>query len=190
MSSIPDPAASDPGASDPGASDPAAPDPAAVEPAAVEPTAVEPPLARLRIGRPPEMYVGAVFLTLAALPLVLIGGGLALLVGPLGTTLRQRVTEAAPGVDVDQVVLALRAGGGVLAVVGFVFVGLAWLALRPRRRARTAVTVLAGLEMALLAFAMVLTAPDPVSVGITLLAGAGVALLYLPRSQEFLVAAV
>ncbi len=166
------------------------PDPGVPDPAAVDTTAVEPAPARLRIGRPPEMYLGAVFLTLAALPLVLIGAGLALLVGPLGTTLRQRVTEAAPGADVAQVVLAFQAGGGVLAAVGLVFVALAWLALRPRRRARTAVTVLAALEMALLVFAMVVTAPDPVSIGMTLLAGAGVALLYLPRSEEFLVAAV
>lgn len=142
-----------------------------------------------RIGRPTEMYIGAVFLTVAALPLVLVGGGLVLQLGALGTNLRQRITDAGVAVDVDGLVIAFRVGGGVLAAVGLLFVALAWVALRPRRRARTAVTVLAVVEMALLVFAMVVTAPDPVSVGLTLLAGAGLALLYLPRSEEFLLGA-
>lgn len=141
---------------------------------------------RLPPRRPAEVWAGAVFLTLAALPVMFLGAVLALLPGQAGANLRQKITDAGTSMDVETLVTLFRAAGAVLLIVGALFVVLAWLAARPRRRARTAVTVLVVIEVALLVFAMVVAVPDPVSVGVLLLALAGAVLLYLPRSDEFI----
>jgi hypothetical protein len=138
------------------------------------------------VRRPPEMVLGAAFLTAAALPSIMVGGVLAALVGRLGATLRDRIIGAAGTMDPDSLVLAARVAGAVALLAGVAFIALAWLAVRPKRWARPIVAALAAAEMALLVVGMVATAPDPVSIGLTLLAGAGVALLYLSRSEEFL----
>ncbi|MGI8813731.1 MAG: hypothetical protein ACR2G2_00150 [Pseudonocardia sp.] len=140
------------------------------------------------IGRPPEMYLGAGFLTLAALPLVLAGVALVLQFGAIGANLRQKVLESGSGVDVGSVILLVRVAGGLVLLGGLLFVALSWFALRPRRWARAGATGLAVVEILLLVAAMIVTAIDPVSLGLILLAGAGAVLLYLPRSEEFLLA--
>lgn len=138
------------------------------------------------VRRPVEMYLGTLFLTLAALPLILVGAALALQIGAIGENLRQRITATGTGLDVGSLILLFRMAGGLLLVIGLLFAVFAWTALKPKRWARTAATVLAVVEIVLLVVAMVVTAVDPVSLGIVLLAGAGVALLYLPRSEEYL----
>lgn len=138
------------------------------------------------VRRPPEMWAGAIFLTLAALPLVALGGGLALQPGQIGTNLRDKITAAAPAVGADGFLTGLRVAGGLILLLAVLMLALTWLAVRPRRKARLGVTVLAVLEAVALGFTMVVTAVDPVSLGVLLLALAGVAMLYLPRSEEFM----
>jgi CBS domain containing-hemolysin-like protein len=132
------------------------------------------------------MFLGGLFLTLAALPLILIGTALALQVGAIGENLRRRLTESGTGLDVGAVILLFRFGGGLLLIIGVLFVLFTWIALKPKRWARTGATVLAVVEILLLVIAMVVTTFDPVSLGIVLLAAAGVVLLRLPHSEEFL----
>ncbi len=161
--------------------------PRADEEAAAEPSRADLAMDALaRVRRPVEMYVAGVFLTLAALPLVLVGAALLLQVGAIGENLRQRLTEAGSGLDVGSLILLFRMGGGVLLLIGLLFLAFTWAALRPKRWARTGATVLAVVEILLLVGAMVVTTVDPVSLGIVLLAGAGVVLLHLPHSEEFL----
>jgi hypothetical protein len=136
--------------------------------------------------RPVEMFIGGLFLTLAALPLILIGTALTLQVGAIGENLRRRLTEAGTGLDVGAVILLFRLGGGLLLIIGVLFVLFTWIALKPKRWARTGATVLAVVEIVLLVVAMAVTTFDPVSLGIVLLAGAGVVLMRLPHSEEFL----
>jgi nucleoid-associated protein YgaU len=138
------------------------------------------------VPRPPEMILGAMFLTFAALPLVLAGSALMLQLGAIGPNLARLVPERWPSVDVGSVVLLVRVAGALLFLLGAVFVALAWIAVKPRRWARKAATIVAGVEAVLLIGGMVATAADPVSVGLVVLAGAGAVLLYLPRSEEFL----
>jgi hypothetical protein len=132
------------------------------------------------------MYLGAFFLTLAALTPIFIGAMLALQIGPIGENLRKQITATGTGIDVDSLILLFRLAGAVLLIVGLLFAVFAWTALKPKRWARTGATVLAVVEILLLIGAMVVTAVDPVSLGIVLVAGAGVALLHLPRSEDFL----
>jgi hypothetical protein len=139
-----------------------------------------------QVQRPVEMFVGGLFLTLAALPLVLVGFALALQMGAIGANLRGRLAGGGAGLDVGGLVLLFRFAGGALLIIGVLFLAFTWATLKPKRWARTAATVLAVVEILLLVGAMIVTTVDPVSLGIVLLAGAGVALLYLPRSEEFL----
>jgi hypothetical protein len=138
------------------------------------------------VRRPAEMWAGAVFLTLAALPLALLGGGLALLPGQYGTNLRQRIGSAGTSVSADTLILLFRVCGAVLLVLSVACIVLAWRAVRPNRKARLGVSVLAVLAVLGLAFTMVVTVADPVSFGVALLAAAGTLLLFLPRSEEFM----
>jgi hypothetical protein len=138
------------------------------------------------VRRPPEMWAGAVFLTLAALPLLVLGVSLALQPGQFGTNLKQKITSAGTSMNADTLLTLLRVGGAVLLVLAVVFMLFTWQSVKPQRRARTVACVLAALEVVALVVTMVLTAPDPVSVGVGLLALAGAILLYLPHSEEFM----
>lgn len=138
------------------------------------------------VRRPAEMWAGAVFLTLAALPLAILGGGLALLPGQFGTNLQQKVSSAGTSISADTLILLFRVGGAVLLVLAVAAIVLAWQAIRPHRKARLWATVLAALEVVGLVAAMVVTQVDPVSLGVALLAAAGALLLFLPRSEEFM----
>jgi hypothetical protein len=140
------------------------------------------------VPRPPEMWAGAVFLTLAALPLVVLGFGLAVQPGQIGANLKQKVAAAGTSVGADTLITVIRSAGGVLMLLAVVMVVLACGAVRPSSRARLGVTVLAGLTVAGLIFSMIVTAPDPVSIGMLALAAAGAILLFLPRSEEFIAA--
>jgi hypothetical protein len=131
-------------------------------------------LNRVAVGRPPEMMLGAIFLTFSALPLVLVGLTLLLRLGGLTPGLAN-----APGILVRFIGLALL-------LVGVVYVALAWYALKPRQWARNGAAVFAGVEIVMLFIAMLTTAFDPVGIGLILLAGAGAVLMFLPRSAEFL----
>jgi hypothetical protein len=148
----------------------------------VQPTAAMRPPPR----RPPELWGGAIFLTLAALPVVGLGVLLALQPGSVGVNLRQKITDSGAAVNPDTLLSVFRGVGAVLLVLGLLFLLLAWQAVRPKRSARTGVTVLVVIEVVLLVLAMVVSTADPVSVGMLLLGVAGVVLLYLPRSEEFI----
>ncbi|MBO0874129.1 MAG: hypothetical protein J2P19_12120 [Pseudonocardia sp.] len=141
---------------------------------------------RPALRRPPELWGGAVFLTLAALPVVVLGLLLALQPGSVGANLRQKIVDSKASVNPDTLLGVFRGVGAVLLVLGVVFLVLAWQAVRPKRGARTGVTVLVVIEVVLLVMAMVVSAPDPVSIGMLLLGIAGTVLLYLPRSEEFI----
>lgn len=138
------------------------------------------------VRRPVEMTVAAVFLTIAALPMVLAGFALALQVAGIGENLRQQISASGTSLGVDSVILLFRFAGVALLIIGVLFVAFTWAAVRPKRWGRAAATVLAVVEILLLVVGMVLTTVDPVSLGIVLLTGAGVVLFYLPRSEEFL----
>lgn len=135
--------------------------------------------------RPAELWGGAIFLTLAALPVAISGLLLALQPGSVGANLKQKITDAGASANADTVLTGFKVGGGVLFVLGVLFVVFAWQAIKPKRSARKVVTVMVVVEVVLLVFAMVVSAPDPVLVGMLLLAVAGTVLLYLPRSEEF-----
>ena len=141
---------------------------------------------RAKPRRPFELYVAAVFLMMAALPLVDLGVGLAFGLGEWGPSLRQKIAGSGVSAgEVDAMVTVFRIVGAVVLLVGLGFAVLVWAAMWPRRWARASVTAMAALEVALLVSAMIVTSPDSVSVGMILLAGAGVALLYLPCAEEF-----
>lgn len=140
------------------------------------------------VRRPPEMLVGAVFLTLAALPAMACGVLLGLLPGNVDTNLRARINATRTTVNTDLLVGVFRAAGLVILLLAVLFVLFAWLTVRPRRGARLVATTLAALEVVLLVAAMVVAGVDPVSLGIALLAVVGTVLLYLPRSTGFLLA--
>jgi hypothetical protein len=132
------------------------------------------------------MWAGAVFLTLASVPLVVFGFGLVAMPGQIGENLRQKFS--AGGSSPDTTLLLLRVGGGVLLVLAVALIVLAWLAWRPGLKARLGASVLAGLTVVGLGVSMTMTAVDPVSVGMVLLALTGAVLMYLPRSEEFMIA--
>jgi hypothetical protein len=138
------------------------------------------------VGRPAEMWAGAVFLTLAALPLAVLGCGLAVQPGQFGANLRQKISSAAASASADTLVLLSRIGGVVLVVLAVLFAALAWKAVSPHSKARVGASALAALQVAGLVVVMTVTEPDPVSIGVGLLAAAGAILLYLPRSEEFM----
>jgi len=178
---------SDASASKPETAQPAGPPEPVDEPPTAEPRADAAPdgdgvsapavaalINRVAVGRPVEMTLGAVFLTLAALPLVLLGLALLLRLGGVAPGMAQ-----VPGILVRFIGLALL-------VVGVLFVGLAWFAVKPRHWARSGTCVFAGVEIVMLFVGMLVTAFDPVGVGLILLTGAGAVLMYLPRSAEFL----
>jgi heme A synthase len=138
------------------------------------------------VSRPPEMWAGAIFLTLAAVPLAVFGFGLVAMPGKIGENLRQKLSTG--GSNPDTTLLLLRIGGGVLLVLAVAFIVAAWLAWRPSVKARLGASVLAGLTVVGLGISMVMTAVDPVSVGMVLLAVTGTMLMHLPRSEEFMIA--
>jgi hypothetical protein len=138
------------------------------------------------VSRPPEMWAGAIFLTLAAVPLAVFGFGLVAMPGQIGQNLRQKLSTG--GSNPDTTLLLLRVGGGVLLVLAVALAVLAWLAWRPSVKARVGASVLAGLTIIGLGVSMTMTAVDPVSIGMVLLALTGAVLLYLPRSEEFMIA--
>ena len=106
--------------------------------------------------------------------------------GQYGTNLRQRIGSAGTSVSADTLILLFRVCGAVLLVLSVACIVLAWRAVRPNRKARLGVSVLAVLAVLGLAFTMVVTVADPVSFGVALLAAAGTLLLFLPRSEEFM----
>jgi heme A synthase len=138
------------------------------------------------VGRPAEMWAGAIFLTLAALPSAILGGGLAVQPGQFGANLRQKISSAGTSASADTLILLSRIGGAVLVVLAVLFVALAWKAVSPNSKARVGASVLAALQVAGLVVAVIVTEPDPASIGVGLLASAGAILLYLPRSEEFM----
>lgn len=138
-------------------------------------------------GRPVELYGACAFLVLAALPLAI--GGLLVLFVPLerfGLNLEERVRESGADVDPGKLLTVIQVVGGVAFALMAGFIALAALAFLGRAWARRAVTVAAGVGAALLLGAMIVTAPDPVSVGMLLMLVAGVVLLYMPRTGEYL----
>jgi hypothetical protein len=141
------------------------------------------------LSRPPEMLLGAGFLTLAALPLLLAGLLFGLMLGPTEGNLRRQVLESGKSVSPDTVITLARVGGLVVFLIAVVYIALAWFALKPRRSARAIASGFAVLEVLLLVAAMFFVGPDPVSLGLILLSGAGIVLLYLPRSEEFILTA-
>jgi hypothetical protein len=138
------------------------------------------------VSRPPEMWAGALFLTLAALPLLVLGGVLALQPGQYGTNLRDEITSSGASMSANTLLLLFRAGGVLLLAIAVALLVLTWRAVRPQRKARLGATVLAAVEAVGLAAIMIINTPDAVSMGMLLLAVAGVVLLYLPRSEEFM----
>lgn len=143
------------------------------------------PANRLPARRPPEVWAGAVFLTLAAAPALILGALLAVQPGRTGSNLQDTLTGARASMDLGTLLTLFRVAGLLLLVLGVIYIVLAWIATKPNRGARTIVTIMAAVEVALLVFAMVVSGADPVSLGLLLLAVAGALLLYLPRSEEF-----
>ena len=141
---------------------------------------------QLAATRPTEVVVGAVFLTLAALPVAVLGLFLGVQPGNVGTNLRQKITASGAGVDVEMLLTVFRTAGVLLLAVGVAIGALAWRAARPNQKARTAVTVIVVILALLLVGSMLVATPDPASIGVLLLSVAGIALLYLPRSSEFI----
>lgn len=144
--------------------------------------------ARALARRPAEAWIGAVFLTLAALPAAALGLLLGLQPGNIGTNLRARIDAAHSTVSTDTLLTVFRLAGLVVLVLAVLFVLFAWLAVRPKQGARSVAAGLAALEVVLVLAGMVVAGVDAVSVGVVLLAVAGTVLLYLPKTTEFLAA--
>jgi hypothetical protein len=136
--------------------------------------------------RPPELWAGAVFLTLAAIPVGLLGALLAAQPGLVGQNLRARITDAQIAMNPDTLLAIFRSAGILVLILAVAFIGLAWSTLRPSRAARLGATALAALEIAGLIFGIVATSPDPVTIAVIVLAATGAILLFLPRPAEFL----
>jgi cytochrome bd-type quinol oxidase subunit 2 len=140
------------------------------------------------VRRPPELWAGAIFLTLAALPAAVFGVLLGLQPGNIGVNLRANIDGAHSSVRTDLLLNVFRAVGAVVLVLAVLFALFAWLAVQPKRGARSFAAALAVVEVVLLVVAMAISQVDPVSLGIVLLAVAGAVLMFLPRSQEFIAA--
>jgi heme A synthase len=138
------------------------------------------------IGRPPEVWAGAIFLTLAALPAAVFGVLLAVQPGNISANLRGKIDGANSTINTDLLLNVFRAAGVAILVLALLFLLFSWLTVQPKRGARSIAAALAAVEVVLLVGAMVVTTADPVSMGIVLLAVAGAVLLFLPRSQEFI----
>jgi heme A synthase len=138
------------------------------------------------IRRPPEVWAGAIFLTLAALPAAVFGVLLAVQPGNISSNLRSKIDSANSTISTDVLLNIFRAAGVAILVLALLFLLFAWLTVQPKRGARPITAALAAVEVVLLVGAMVVTTADPVSMGIVLLAVAGAVLLFLPRSQEFI----
>ena len=139
------------------------------------------------VRRPPEAWAGAIFLTLAALPAVGVGVVLGLQPGPINSNLRQRIDAANSTASTDFLLTVFRAAGFTILVLGLLFILFAWLAVGPKKGARAVATALAAFEVVMLLAGIVVAGLDPVSLGIVLLAVAGTVLLYLPRTNEYLI---
>ncbi|HEX4247050.1 MAG TPA: hypothetical protein VH008_04230 [Pseudonocardia sp.] len=135
--------------------------------------------------RPPELWAGAIFLTLAAIPAAVFGVLLGLQPGYVGVNLRARIDGVHSTVGTDLLVNVFKAVGVVVLILAVLLVLFAWLAIQPKRGARAIATALAVLEVVLLIGTMVISEVDPVSLGIVLVAVAGAVLMFLPRAQEF-----
>lgn len=146
-------------------------------------TATAPRVAR----RPAEAWAGAIFLTLAALPAVAMGVVLGLQPGPINANLRERIEAANSTASTDFVLTVFRAAGVAILILGLLFILFAWLTVAPKKGARAVVSALAAFEVVMLLAGMVVAGLDPVSLGIVLLAVAGTVLLYLPRTNEYLI---
>jgi hypothetical protein len=140
------------------------------------------------VGRPPEAWAGAIFLTLAALPAVVVGVLLGLQPGNIGANLRARIEAVNTTMSTDFLITMFRAVGVAIFILAVLYLLFAWLAVRPKKGARAVVTALAAFEVVLLVAGMVVAGLDPVSLGVVLLAVAGTVLLYLPRTNEYLTA--
>jgi hypothetical protein len=88
----------------------------------------------------------------------------------------------------DFLITMFRAAGVTILILAVLYLLFAWLAVRPKKGARAVVTALAAFEVVLLVAGMVVAGLDPVSLGVVLLAVAGAVLLYLPRTNEYLIA--
>jgi uncharacterized membrane protein YhaH (DUF805 family) len=142
---------------------------------------------RPRVRRPPEAWAGAIFLTLAALPAAIVGALLGLQPGNINANLRARIEAVHTTVGTDSLITVFRAVGVTVLVLALLYVLFAWLAVAPRRAARAVVSALAAFEVVMLVAGIVVAGLDPVSLGVVLLAVAGTVLLYLPRTNEFLI---
>jgi hypothetical protein len=136
--------------------------------------------------RPPEAWAGAIFLTLAALPAVVVGVLLGLQPGNIGANLRARIEAVNTTMTTDFLITMFRAVGVTIFILAVLYLLFAWLAVQPKKGARAVVTALAAFEVVLLVAGMVVAGLDPVSLGVVLLAVAGTVLLYLPRTNEYL----
>jgi hypothetical protein len=138
--------------------------------------------------RPPELWAGAVAITVAVVPVAVLGVLLVAQPGQAGADLWERIAGTNLAISLDVLAAVARVIGLMLLVLAVAFGALVWLTVRPSRGARVVTTVLVALEVLVLAFAMGRLTPGPVNVLTLVLAAVGALLLYLPRSDAYVVA--
>jgi len=135
--------------------------------------------------RPPELWAGALLLTLAILPVAILGVALIAQPIPIGLDIWRRVTDVELLGNLDTFATAFRGVGVLLTTLAASFTALAWLSALPRRGARTITTGLVVLEIVALVMIMDRLRPDPLSIAMVVLAAAGTVLVYLPRVEQY-----
>ncbi|HEX4249130.1 MAG TPA: Hsp70 family protein [Pseudonocardia sp.] len=144
----------------------------------------QPPAVRA-VRRPPELWAGALLLTLAILPVAILG--LALIVRPtsIGLDIWRQFTDVDLIGDLGTLATVFRGIGVLLATLAASFTALAWLSALPRRGARTITTGLVVIEILALILIMTRLRPTPLSITMLVLAAAGIVLVYLPRVEQY-----
>ena len=143
--------------------------------------AEDPPAPR----RPPELWAGALLLTLAILPVAVLG--LALIARPIpsGLDIWRQFTDVELIGDLGTLATVFRGIGVLLTTLAVSFTALAWLSALPRRGARTITTGLVVIEIVTLVLVMDRLRPAPLTITMLVLAAAGIVLVYLPRVGQY-----
>jgi len=135
--------------------------------------------------RPPELWVGAFLLTLAILPLAILGLALIVRPTPTGLDIWRQFNDVELVGDMGTLATLFRGIGVLLTTLAGSFAALAWLSALPRPGARTITTVLVVVEIVALVLIMGRLAPDPLGIAMVVLAAAGTVLGYLPRVEQY-----
>jgi hypothetical protein len=135
--------------------------------------------------RPPELWVAASLLSLAILPVAVLGVALIVRPTPTGLDIWRTFNDVELVGDLGTLATVFRGIGVLLSTLAASFAALAWLSALQRPGARTITTVLVVVEIIALIIVMDRLAPDPLGIAMVVLAAGGAVLGYVPRVEQY-----